>query len=383
MKTTILTTTAEWDARASEWQQLVDACANPSITLTWPWLRSWWDVFGNDSRQLRIVLVHDEDRLVGAAPLLLRRDPRRHYKVLSLRRVELLASGEERGAPICSDYIGWPTVAGYEDAVTEAVLAVLLRELRAEWDEVVLPDMSADAAVTRSLRERHGTGGVVVTEERREPAAVLDLAPSWDAMLERLGSGLRYKIRRGRRDFEAQGGTYHAVMAGEPWEHAFETLVGLHQARWEGKGEPGAFKHPKRLAFHRLVIPRLLEAGWLRLGVLTMPDGPLGAIYNTRYRGQVFFYQSGIRLTEQTHLRPGVLLHAYEIEDAIRAGASEYDFLKRGHSEYKDAWSSRSRDLVRLRVAQRNIRNWSYEALRAGMAQARRVKHRLEEARPR
>ena len=383
MKTTVVTTTSEWDGCAEQWRQLIDACANPSITVTWPWLRTWWEVFGNDARRLRVVLVRDGERLVGAAPLLLRTAPRRHYKVLSLRRMELLASGEERGAPICSDYIGWPVIAGYESAVVDAVLDVLLGELRGEWDEVVLPDMAADAVVTGALQARPAARGLLLAEEKREPAAVLDLAPSWDAMLERLGSGLRYKIRRGRRDFEAQGGSYHAVAIGDDWQRAFDTLVTLHQARWQAKGQPGAFKHPKRLAFHRLVIPRLLEAGWLRLGVLSMPDGPLGAIYNTRYRGQVFFYQSGIRLTDQTHLRPGVLLHAYEIEDAIRAGATEYDFLKRGHSEYKDAWASRSRDLVRLRLARRDFKNLSYEALRSGVAQARRLKHRIEAARPR
>lgn len=383
MKTTIVTSTAEWDALAGAWQRLVDECANPSVTLTWPWLRTWWEVFGHESRHLRIVLVHDGDRLVGAAPLLLRAAPRRHYRVLSLRRIELLASGEERGAPICSDYIGWPVIAGHEAAVADAVLDVLLGELRGEWDEVVLPDMAADAAMTQALQARNGSRGLLVAEEKREPAAVLDLASTWEAMLEKLGSGLRYKIRRGRRDFEAQGGHYRAVQVGDDWEQAFETLVTLHQARWQAKGQPGAFKHPRRMAFHRLVVPRLLEAGWLRLGVLSLPDGPLGAIYNTRYRGQVFFYQSGIRLTDQTHLRPGVLMHAYEIEDAIRAAATEYDFLKRGHSEYKDAWASRSRDLVRMRLARRDIKNWSYEALRTGVAQARRLKHRIEAARTR
>ncbi len=383
MKTTIVTTTPEWDACAGEWQQLVDACANPSVTLTWPWLRSWWEVFGNESRRLRVVLVREGDRLVGAAPLLVRATPRRHYKVLALRRMELLASGEERGAPICSDYIGWPVLAGYEAAVVDAVFDVLLGELRDEWDELVLPDMAADSSVVGALEARHASRGLLLTEETREPAAVLDLAPSWDAMLERLGSGLRYKIRRGRRDFEAQGGSYRALARGDDWTGAFETLVTLHQARWQAKGQPGAFKHPKRLAFHRLVIPRLLEAGWLRLGVLAMPDGPLGAIYNTRYRGQVGFYQSGIRVTDQTHLRPGVLLHAYELEDAIAAGATEYDFLKRGHSEYKDAWASRSRDLVRVRLARRDLKNLSYEALRSGVAQARRLKHRIEATRGR
>ncbi|HTV03294.1 MAG TPA: GNAT family N-acetyltransferase [Luteitalea sp.] len=378
MTTTVITTTAEWEACAADWQELLDGCGNPSVTLTWPWLQSWWEVFGDTSRQLRVVLVRDGGRLIGAAPLVVRLVPRRHYRVVSMRRMELMASGEERGAPICSDYIGWPALAGREDDVAAAVLDVVLGDLRGEWDEVVLPDMQSASPMATAIVDVATARRLAVTEERREPAAVLDLAPTWNAMLESLGSGLRYKIRRGRRDFEAQGGTYHAVGADEDWQQSFETLVTLHQSRWEAKGEPGAFKHPKRLAFHRLVLPRLLQRGWLRLGILHLPDGPLGAIYNTLYRGQVFFYQSGIRLTDQTHLRPGVLMHGYEIEHAISVGATTYDFLKRGHSEYKDAWASRSQDLVRLRLARRDLKNWSYEALREGMARARQIKHRME-----
>ena len=32
-------------------------------------------------------------------------------------------------------------------------------------------------------------------------------------------------------------------------------------------------------------------------------------------------------------------MHSYEIEAAIAAGDAEYDFLKRGASDYKDRWT--------------------------------------------
>lgn len=381
MNTTIVTSATEWDRHAAAWDALLDGCANPSVTLTWPWLRTWWDVFGVTGRELRVVLVEQDGVLVGAAPLLRRTQARTHYRVLPMRRLELLASGEERGSPICSDYIGWPVRAGAEHAVASAVFDTLMGELAGEWDELILPDMHEEspmvAAILETARARRLSAAVLA----REPAAVLDLAPTWEGTLERLGSGLRYKIRRGRRDFEGQGGEYHVVGPGGDWEAAFETLVDLHQARWTAKGKPGAFKHPRRQQFHRQVIPRLLSAGHMRLGVLQLPDGPLGAIYNTLYRGQVFFYQSGMRLTAQTHLRPGVLLHGYEMDSAIQGGAHEYDFLKRGHSEYKDSWTSRSRHLVRVRIGTRGFKDRSYHFLTAGVDQARRFKRRMEKLR--
>jgi CelD/BcsL family acetyltransferase involved in cellulose biosynthesis len=127
-------------------------------------------------------------------------------------------------------------------------------------------------------------------------------------------------------------------------------LVELHQARWNARGLPGAFVSKPRNRFHELMLPLALQRGWLRLGVLNLPEGPIGAIYSFRYAGRVYFYQSGIAPQDSSHMRPGTLLHSYEIEAAIGAGCTEYDFLKQGGPDYKDDWANAAHDLVCMRI---------------------------------
>lgn len=380
MSARIVSRTDEWRRLEPQWRRLVEQCSNPAVTLTWPWLDTWWSTFGDETRELRVVLVERGGELVGAAPLLRRTRPIRRAGWLPLRRVELMASGEERGSPICSDYIGWPVLAGHEEEVATEVLSVLTGDMRRDWDEVLLPDMDDESPMVAAIRAAGRRCGLSVTTERREPCAVLTLERDWDAMLAVLPSGLRYKIRRGLKELESVGGRYEVISRPEhDWQGAFEHLVKLHQARWTGKGHPGAFKHPRRLQFHREVIPRLLADGQVRLGLLYGDSGePIGAIYNPLFRGHVMFYQSGIRPAGSSHLRPGLLLHALEVQAAVARGDAEYDFLKRGHSAYKDNWTSRTRDLVRLRIGKRDARDHAYRLTMWALAQARRAKHAWE-----
>lgn len=361
------------------WNRLLASSAANSVTLTWEWLSTWWSVFG-DARRLRILLVWDRGRLVGGAPMLTRTRPEPRYKVLPFRRMELVASGEARADQICSDYIGWIAERGREAEVAEIVLEGLYSEYAHEWDELRLPDLPADSPVLGPLADgarRRGLGFEIV---RRESCALIRLPASWDAFLENVSSGLRYKIRRGRRELEKVCGRYRVVEDASEIEEAVATLVTLHQQRWTDKGRPGAFRSDRRRQFHERLIPLAFARGWLRLGVLDAGGGPIGAIYNFMYGGRVFFYQSGIVPVDNTHLRPGVLMHAAEVEHAIGAGCTEYDFLKRGHSEYKDAWANQSRDIVSIRVARRGPKETALTGFRFVHETLRGLKRRVEAA---
>jgi CelD/BcsL family acetyltransferase involved in cellulose biosynthesis len=362
---------ARFAAMRTAWTDLLARSPDDSLTLTWEWLSTWWQVYGQE-RELRIVTVHDGATLVGAAPLLARRQPHIHHGVLPFKRFELLASGEGQGEAICSDYIGWIAAAGREADVAEAVLDHLIDRHRPEWEEIVLPDVAAEAATLRAIIDTCGQHGLHTEIHSREPSPYIRLPGSFDAFLETLGSSLRYQLRRGRREVDKVGGRYRVVTSGAEIPSAFSVLVELHQARWIGKGHAGAFASARRRDFHERILPLALQRGWLRLGLLELDSGPIGAIYNFRYNGRVYFYQSGIAPQPSSHLRPGVLLHGYEIEAAIAAGDTEYDFLKRGDSDYKDQWTNTSRDLVCLRISQPLLKQhalraarWTYHTLLA------------------
>jgi CelD/BcsL family acetyltransferase involved in cellulose biosynthesis len=374
--TTVVESPAAFEGMRAEWDALLARSQSESITLTWAWLATWWKVYG-EGRALRIVAVREGDRLIGAAPLLARTTPQSQYKVLPFHRIELLASGEAPGEQVCSDYIGWIAETGRESEVVEAIVSCLYGDLGDEWDELRLPDVSAESPLLEPLRRSITERGLRFEVLKREPCAIITLPRTWKEFLDSASQSLRYKIRRGRKEVDQAGGAYRVVRTPEELGGAIDTLIRLHQQRWNEKGKPGAFASERRRRFHELLMPLALAEGWLRLGVLEAGGEPIGAIYNFEYGRRIFFYQSGIALPANQHLRPGLLMHSYEVEHAIDAGCLEYDFLKRGHGEYKDTWANRTRDLLAIRIARPGVKESALDGFRRVHDTLRTIKQRM------
>ena len=374
----VISDVSSFDALEREWPLLLSRSRSNSITLTWPWLRTWWDVY-HDTRSLRVITVREKERLIGAAPLLAKSTPCSHYHVLPFRRIELMASGEAPADRVCSDYLDWIAESGREEDVVSAIVDCLCTQLSPEWDELCLPDVSADSPNLVHLAHVAARRRLRFETLMREPCAICRLPGSWSEFLDGLSPGLRYKIRRGQREFERLGGSYNVVTTVGQLPEATRILMHLHQQRWTAKGRPGAFRSERRRRFHEALMPLALQQGWLRLGILRVQDEPIGAIYNFRYAGKVAFYQSGIVVPRNNHLRPGLLMHSMEIQSAIDAGCTEYDFLKRGHSDYKDAWTTQTRDLLFVRIAKPSVKEATLKTLRVTHAGLRSLKHRIVE----
>jgi CelD/BcsL family acetyltransferase involved in cellulose biosynthesis len=70
----------------------------------------------------------------------------------------------------------------------------------------------------------------------------------------------------------------------------------------------------------------------------------VGVIYSFIRRGKVYFYQSGLRYTDDKRLSPGMVANAGAINHFLAAGCREYDFLA-GNAQYKKSLSTHSREL--------------------------------------
>ncbi|MEQ1579205.1 MAG: GNAT family N-acetyltransferase [Steroidobacteraceae bacterium] len=356
LRTEVITNFERFLQLRNQWTEMLGRSSSNSVTLTWEWLTTWWRVYGTD-RQLCVVALWSEGRLVGAAPLLRRKRLALAASIVPVRRIELLASGEAPGHQVCSDYIGWIAEAGTETQVVNAVLDALVAGHCGTWDELLLPDMQLATPMVAALLEACRLRGLDYEILDREACPLISLPAKWDAYMEGLGSSHRYRVRRALREFEAAGGKYHVAQHADELAGMQATLMSLHQTRWTARGEPGAFGSSLRRSFHQQFMPLALAKGWLRLGVLRIGDQSIGAIYNLNYANRIFFYQSGILPQDSNALRPGVLLHANEIAAAIDAGCHEYDFLKRGESQYKDSWANGSSELGLVRVAKPGLSN--------------------------
>ena len=306
----MIDTEAGLHALQPEWDALWRRAGSPPFQST-AWLLPWWSGFGTG--QPRIATLRSGGVLTGLLPLY------------------LLDEGAERKLlPIgvgLTDYIdALVDPAAPPGAATALLQTSLTRAVEDSATSCTLPDLPPgavllDAGVPPGWRE------VALPET---PCPVLRLT-------DPIPAGQLRNLRQSRHRASRRGGWEAAVAADAA--QAWQTLMGMHRARWTALGEPGGvLADPAVIGFHDAAVPRLAASGLLQMQVLRI-GGRVAAVYHTLVApGRLYFYLSGFDAAE-SFASPGTLLLGHIIEQAAAVGVAELHFL-RGGEAYKYAWGA-------------------------------------------
>ncbi len=379
METTVLEDWQQLIALEESWRELMARSDANEPTLSPLWLNAWWRVFGDDGRMLTALVFREHGRLVGLAPLLSRRA--RHRRLVPLRRLELVGSGENEADEICSDYIGIIAERGAEERVARAFAEAAAAGAMGPFDELVLELQNGLSALPAQLAAALNRVGLDTVLERQGAAPYVLLPESWDAYLAGLSSSRRYLVRRSLRDLEKWGKgpvTYTRVEGPAELSEGQRILLELHEKRWQEEGRSGLFASQRFTDFHFRVMPELLAIGALDLAWIHIDGKPIAVVYSLVWNGKVYFYQGGRETGLPPKLRPGIAVHALAIADSIQRGRREYDFLN-GTSRYKMQLASHVRPLVRLHATRRRRPAiWARRALDLAAEHTRSWRNRSE-----
>jgi len=375
LRRTILTSEAEIDNFRDDWKELVARSEANEPTLSPEWMLAWWHEFGPcEGRQLRILLVHDEGRLIGIAPLL----ARRHWyrPGIPFRRLEPLASGEPESDEIWSENLNIIAKRAAEGAVVEEVADALEAGDLGPWDEFILPRMDGDGPIPQLLVGAFRRRGFVAAADVTGRSFFIELPSTWNEYLAGLTKRRRYTLTRPLRDFDkwaAGQARFEQATTAEELERGKGILISLHSQRWQAEGLDGAFASPRFLAFHESIMPWLLQEGALELLWLTVRDEPIAAQYNIVWEDKVYFYQCGRKVDLPEEIRPGTVLLAHAIRQAIERGRREFYFLG-SEMRYKTLLASGHRPRVEVRVARPSLVETAHQVIERGMDLARQVR---------
>jgi CelD/BcsL family acetyltransferase involved in cellulose biosynthesis len=124
--------------------------------------------------------------------------------------------------------------------------------------------------------------------------------------------------------------------------------------------------NPEIQASHREAAAGLMKRGWLRLHGVRHNRRIVAVLNDFAHNGRVYAYLAGSDPALAQH-SPGTLLTNYVIEEAIRNGDREYDFL-RGGEAHKYAWGARNRSNYQLLMWHPASRWQDKEALPLGLS---------------
>jgi CelD/BcsL family acetyltransferase involved in cellulose biosynthesis len=273
------------------------------------WLLPWWRNFG--SNDLAVIVSRGVDGIDAIAPLYILRDDESDES-LGL----LLGTG-------ISDYL---------DVIGDASLVIdAMSKLNCQlWDLQQLQPTSSMLNVALP-------DGFSENVEDQEACPVLPLTT-----FESLGSThFQKKLRYYRRQLERTGDVRVETPTAETLDDLLTSLFDLHAARWKRRDLPGVLADDTTQQFHRDAARRMLGASLLRMYAIRCNDRVVAVFYGFALNGIVYYYLSGYD-PDLEKLSIGTILVAHAVKQAVRDGATAFDFL-RGAEEYKYAWGATDR----------------------------------------
>jgi CelD/BcsL family acetyltransferase involved in cellulose biosynthesis len=182
--------------------------------------------------------------------------------------------------------------------------------------------------------------------EEGDPCPVVALPETVEAFEAGLNGKFRKHLRYDLRRLLERAEVRFEEATSATLDELMDALLRLHKARWQQRGEPGVLAHEPLQRFHRAVAASLLASGELHMHALRAGGEIIAVAYGFVTHGRVYYYLGGFD-PEWESFSVGSLVIRHSIESAIRKGAREYDFLRKGEA-YKYRWGAQDRVNRRL-----------------------------------
>lgn len=311
-----------------------DKLAGRGITNTpfqsWAYQRAWYEhLKPKDSTLITVATRNDAGDLVGVA-CLFALDQILHFN----------------GCIEETDYLDLIAPPDLADEVWQATLNCLEATDVVSWralDLCNIPEQSPTRTILSTFAEKKSYS---FEENVIEVCPIIQLPDAFDSYLESLDSKQRRELNRKLRRAEAADVTTTIINQSDNIETEVDSFLELLQKSTFEKRD--WLNNGRRAMFHD-VARAMQDRGALQLMFTAVEGRRAAALFNFDYNDRIWVYNSGLDPTAFAALSPGVILTTTAIEQAIKLGRNEFDFL-RGDEEYKYRFGAVDTKIYRCRL---------------------------------
>ncbi len=381
----ICRTWEELEGFRERWNSLLRANPASSIFQTPEWLASWWQAYGQDRDLVAMVFAGSTGAIVGIVPLYADRTRLLGLSLTTLRMVGA-GSGDSDGL----DFIIAP---GHASDCAKAFIAWLAAQK--EWHVCALETLPQHSPLAECLSREAQASGMRI-DSTLTPNFIIDLPSTWPQYVSSLDSSFRPLLTRYPRRLQSRFTVkFSRCEDVDNLKAQLQTLFELHQMRWTGRGETGAFAGNARRDFYYRMATAFLQRGWLEFWQLELNGKTVGAQFCFRYNDTVSLLQEGFH-PKYAAEKIGYALKAHFLEEMIRTGARRYDFLG-GADPYKSKFGAHQESYLNLFIAgpsklgrlylqvqkqKRGLKAWLKRKIPAGVVAALRGNARAHATKP-
>ncbi len=333
----LVTLTEDLDALQTEWLTLFDSdpVATPFSSFQWAsaWCRHW-----SDGGSPWVLAVHEGERLVGLAPMMLRRRG-------PLRLLNGLGVG-------VGNY--WDVLAAPDDRERVlAAVAAALRQRSSEWDAFFMDKLPEEATTEIALRE----AGLSLDHPTRWKSPRIELPETFDDYLAGLSKNRRGQIRRNLRVVDNGELTIQAVSGESELREAIDRWQVLRTEWWAKRERAMQPEHGSErfLAFTQEAIAAMVPCGLAAVWEVRYHNEIIGITIDFLDESTCYYWLWGFD-SRFEELRPGHTLIAYGIRWSIQTGRRYYDLMI-GDETYKDDYAPTDRAVISMTVGNHRPRS--------------------------
>jgi CelD/BcsL family acetyltransferase involved in cellulose biosynthesis len=352
----VLRDESDFDKLKPDWDELLDSSNQSVYFLRWDWNRIWWKVYKPaDSHLYLIVCRNLSGEMVGLAPLYWRRTSGSVLPKLA----ELCFLGT--GISITtSEHLDIITRYGFEKDVAEAIAAIILKD-----DKVDRLWLNEIPITSVTLPHLHRTIGQSRLSAKTRSYHV-DTRVDWQSFKLSLGRSTRTKLDRcTNRLFKTFSCEFRSVGSSVELESATRSLVQLHQARWQLKGERGSFALPGVEELLSGAMRSSFADRRARVWTLTLNGHTAAVLLAFVSDGIAHYFQGGFD-PEYAKYSLGTVMFGLCIRACIESSdIHTFDFMG-GDDSYKEHWTKLGRDSVELEWLRPGIRSSFFRVFQQG-----------------
>ena len=326
------------------WNEILSETPEANAQLTYEWLCSWWEVFG-DNNELALITATEGGRVVGIAPLAITTVVGKAG--LRLKKLTFVGDG-------FTDYQDLLIASQTREETLRALLRSVVND-SGNWDVVHFRNIRGDSPNLPILRDVLEGTPYEVTERINIRSPYIPIDCGWNDYYASLGKNIRSDLRR-RSNRLAKLGKAEFVRLHEVGDakRTLEIIKSIHVAcRW-ARGERSWYTDDKRSRFVSLILKRFSDRKWLDLVFLKLNGRIIAYYLGFAYNGVVHFWNTGFD-PEFSSLGPGKLLLHHWIKDSFANGCREFDFMV-GEESYKLQWARPTRPNYELFVFKNTAR---------------------------
>jgi CelD/BcsL family acetyltransferase involved in cellulose biosynthesis len=311
------------------WNNLLSQTDVDFPFLTFEWVDCWLRSYGKNSTLL-IILVKDNDEIIGVAP----------FMILKLKLRGITTKAITFLANYHTNRFGLILYKHKKDA-TERILK-FIKHSAYKFDLLLLNFIANDSDTDMMLNQVLKENKYHFIKKTCQASPYIPINGEWESYLKTKSQNFRHKLNRTKNNFERLG-TYEIVKyTNNNVTKALAELLVISRLTWKNKKNTAIVSNPENTDFYSALAHKAAHKGWLNIWILKHNQTPIAFAYNLEYKNKIFALKIGFD-ERLARLSPSEFLNTRAIKDCFESKKNEYDWL--GESlPFKLKWTSFCRE---------------------------------------